>query len=298
MWGAVTAKLGRTIENPNYKALKDLVRKNLIFSYFFILENKNALYPIYTEEGIKYGNKEQSTFESKYITSYVSTAVEKTSGTAEDGSLHEIELLQHNIENKKVTLVGYLLVKEGEEEKYSVRKNGDRIEIFENEKCVIDDLFESTSTLQVGGERNYGYGRIELFNNPYETEQEGEVRIFDKINVDLDTDRPTIEIGKEALITLSHLLIKEENGKEHFGKVTSMKGDLEPLVGREWGKDGGVGHHTSFGGIGLVPGSEFVLKNSSNTTVEEGKTFNPENYGGEIVIGDYGIWMFNSKKSK
>ena len=230
----------------------------------------------------------KSEFESKYLTSYVSTAIEKTSRIAEDKSLHEIELITNKTGSGNVTLIGYLFAKEREEGNYSMRENNDKIKIFENEKCVVEDLFDVISTIQVGGERNYGFGRIEL--------EKGEIKEKYKIwNLyRIDTEKLEVIFNTNKINALSHLLIKEKNGKEHFGKITSMKGELEPLVGREWGKDGGVGHRTPFGGIGLAPGSEFVLKNSSNTTVEEGKTFKPEDYKAKIIIGEYGLWKFES----
>lgn len=55
-----------------------------------------------------------------------------------------------------------------------------------------------------------------------------------------------------------------------------LKGDFEPLVGREWSDKKGPGQKTSFGGIALKPGSKFGLHNDDI----------------KVIIGKYGNWEF------
>lgn len=157
MWGAVTAKLGQEIKNPDFKDLGNLVRKNLIFSYFFI-HNKELLAPKFTKTGLKYGSKSQAKFEQKFITSYASTAVEKESGTAEDGSLHEVELIKNTVKNgddeiSPVKFLGYLFAKEGSvgNNRYSVEFDDGNVKIRDGEELLIDNLFNTIQDLQVGG---------------------------------------------------------------------------------------------------------------------------------------------------
>jgi len=290
-WGAVTAKLGKNMglkNNNDWINLSNLVRENLIFSYFYIKDDE-FLIPEYTENGLKFGNLTPEEFEHKYITSYASTAIDKNKGSAEDGSLHEIELISNKIRknNKFVTvrIGGFLFVREKklENNQYNVILENNKIKI-ENSSKKIKNLFEVIKNLQVGGERNYGYGKIKLEEGSPENSEEDEVEIFNNQKVNLKTDSLEIKIDKgEKLTTSGHLLVSkpERKNKEHFDKLKDIQGDFEPLVGREWSDDKGPGQKTNFGGIALKPGSKFKLNNDNI----------------KITISDYGVWKFEKLKN-
>jgi hypothetical protein len=270
-WGAVTAVLSRKImesyDGEIYKNVGDFVKHHLIFSYFYPVKGTDVLYPNYTDEGFGFGSKEngkfvmsKEEFEKEFISSYVSTALDKTSRTAEEGSLHEFELIS------PVEFIGYLftdLEKNQGIAKYSmpifVREVSDekiRVEIKGREV----ELFEAIEEIQVGGERIYRFGKLEL-----ETKRKIKGnKIFNKYEISLDADRPRIEAG----IALSHVTVKDDKG-EYFHKLSNIKGDFEPLVWREWSEKG-AGQYPKFEGIGLVPGSRFDFK--------------------DLEIGDFGIW--------
>ncbi|MEN4006627.1 MAG: RAMP superfamily CRISPR-associated protein [Methanobacteriaceae archaeon] len=92
IWGAVTAILARKLmDNYNkelYEIVGDLVKENLIFSYFYPSREETVFYPNYTTEGFGFGSKDyekfvlaKEEFEKEFITSYISTALEKSSKT-------------------------------------------------------------------------------------------------------------------------------------------------------------------------------------------------------------------------
>lgn len=260
MWGAVTAVLSRRImeryDSGIYNKIGEFVKNHLIFSYFYPVKGTDMLYPHYTEEGLGFGSKgdkefvmSKEEFEKELISSYVSTALDKTSRTAEEGSLHEFELIS------PVEFVGYLFtnleknhgntsygipifVREGEEAKIEVEIKGEKVEIF-----------EAIKELQVGGERSYGFGKLEL----KDTEIKQRERVFKRYEVVLDAERPRIT----AEIALAHVMIKDDKG-EYLDTLANIHGDIEPLVWREW-SERGTGQKPQFGGIALVPGSRFDL---------------------------------------
>lgn len=264
MWGAVTAVLSRRImecyDAEIYNKIGNFVKHHLIFSYFYPVKNTDVLYPNYTEEGMKFGwmNKEQ--FEKEFISSYVSTALDKSSRTAEEGSLHEFELIS------PVEFVGYLFtnleknhgnakygmpifVREVEAEKIRIEIKGENVEVF-----------EAIKEIQVGGERIYGFGKLELKDREIKQRE----RFFNRYEVVLNAERPRIK----AEIALSHVMMKDDSG-EYLDKLANIRGGIEPLVWREWSEKG-TGQNPNFEGIVLVPGSRFNLR--------------------EMKIGDFGIW--------
>ena len=283
-WGAVVSKLAQK-SCGNFESLKEFVKENLIFSYFYLSTDKegNQTYiPRYTEEGLKYGDMNVEEFENKFITSYLSTSIDKSFGKAEEGSLHEIELIKNKLNNKDIFLIGYLFVREN---------SGVRLEncsIFlniEGDKCFLNkekgwELFDLIKNLQIGGERNYGFGRIVLEN--VKSENYEEVRLYNTeiraklsdLSVIVGQDREKSEknaiTSNEEYTALSHVKI---DGL----KFVQLKGDLEPLVTREWSEKG-AGQNPNFEGVCLVPGSLFKLEENQ-----------------KIKIGAYGIWQINGQ---
>ena len=69
IWGAVVARLAQEF-NGHFEEFKNFVRENLKFSYFYIEDEGQILFPNYSEDGLKFGNLSLEEFESKYI-SYI-----------------------------------------------------------------------------------------------------------------------------------------------------------------------------------------------------------------------------------
>lgn len=261
-----------------YKKVGEFVSDHLIFSYFYIKNGNSTLYPNYTEDGFGFGETggkyvlSKDKFESKFISSYVSTALDKTSSTAEEGSLHEIELISNKEKDngENVELIGYLFIdSKGKADNgipISVRNLKEKeINLNINNKEL--ELFNTIQEIQVGGERIYGFGRLELEDVPKEDN-----KFFGK-EINLYGSKPEIKSEDEKPeVALSHAIVKD--GKEHFEKIKDVKGDLEPLVGREWSEKG-AGQEVSNAGICLTPGTRFTLRE-----------------GVKAEIGNFGIWHF------
>ena len=273
MWGAVVAKLAQEFCG-NFEGLKEFVKNNLIFSYFYIMDKSKILFPAYGENGLKFGDLLKEDFENKFITSYVSTAIDKTTGSAEEGSLHEFELIKDKyLDNGKIKntlFIGYLFVKEGSGLRLN-DKNNIFIRVEKNECFLTDEknLFDIIKNLQVGGERIYGFGKLRI--REYKILDKDE--IYNELEINLANEKPILKNRGEYL-AFSHVQIDELN-------IGYLKGDLEPLVGREWGK-GGAGQDIRGWGknnkvvIGLSPGTLF-------------KTEDP------LCISEYGIWKKYTK---
>ncbi|PKP54662.1 MAG: hypothetical protein CVT90_00070 [Candidatus Altiarchaeales archaeon HGW-Altiarchaeales-3] len=267
MWGAVTAILTRSIMEKynakDYETMGEFIRKNLIFSYFYPALNSQVMYPRYdNEKGLSFGDITKEEFENKFISSYVSTAVDPASRTAEDSSLHEFEYIKPDTE-----FVGYLFANDGNGIRF--KNNSILIDALDNDVKLNQSisLFDAIKQIQVGGERNYGFGWIELVCK--ESKNRSEVNLYDsnsnvKVNLnDNLTLKPTWE--DTTLTALAYM-----NQNINF---ESINGDMEPFVGREWNEKG-AGQKISNPIICLTPGTKFKLKDGKH----------------KIKIGHYGIW--------
>jgi len=101
MWGALTANITPIIRG-NYSKIGEDVKKHVIASYFFPCFDKKGdrlVLPFYDENRIKYNLSESefaaNVIDRALITSYSSTSIDPNKLSAEDASLHEIELLNH-----------------------------------------------------------------------------------------------------------------------------------------------------------------------------------------------------------
>uniref|UniRef100_A0A7C3UP78 CRISPR type III-associated protein domain-containing protein n=1 Tax=candidate division WOR-3 bacterium TaxID=2052148 RepID=A0A7C3UP78_UNCW3 len=245
MWGAgaeaLAQKIGtirnRKIDDSLYRTAQDFFKKQAIFAYFYLQEKEKIFLPRYTEEGIRFGDIPIEEFELKYITSFGKTAIEPKSLTAEEGSLYEIEFIKPLPD---LYLTGYLFLKENAQ--------------FENENVSWEEgeisLKEIISSLSIGGERRYGFGRIRLVKS--EKIENSKINLFG-IRVELEPNQEIIKFTfPENNPLFAHLAIE---GTEEI----KIKGDIEPLVGREFAfeKNGkiGFGQYISQAQICWVPGS-------------------------------------------
>jgi len=276
-WGALTAKLTRKLKSSNYREVGEFLRKAMRFGYFYFYDkNKNIIYlPKYTDKGLRFGNlkereqpksKElsQIEFEKRFISSLASTSIEPYSFTAEEGMLHEVEFIspyethKENEEPKPVFLKGLLWVSERSEEKLKVQINEDNFSITDGKNDVkFSDL---ANTLQIGGERKYGFGQLKL-------EELIEVNDQDLDNLGFkgrwkeDKDEIRLELKRNEFIW-SHV---------KYDSDLKIKGSIEPIVGRDW-SDRGAGRELRSHGLCWVPGSILM----------EDKTFK--------IMEEFGIW--------
>jgi len=210
LWAATTASLTRTLGSDDYKAVGRALLENALFTYFYPAVDVNQpLMPCYGDKGLSYGRQKYrelaaDEFEFSFVGSYASTAIDPVTQTAEEASLHEVEVIlpRTRDEGAQVYLHGYLLIHEGAQ--------------IMGHPLNISLLLDLLTDVQVGGERGYGYGRLlkhdfrpwsgKLFNQ-YEVE-----------NLTL-TMLPDSPLPAHALI-----------------EGLLARGDIEPLTAREWGK--------------------------------------------------------------
>lgn len=260
-WGAVTANLTRCLPIDGKeidKAYQDngvLVKNQLKFGYFFLAENPERPYiPTQQNNEVCYGSLAETQFQRKYLKSLASTVIATDSFAAEEGSLHEVEFISpspisdlHET-GKPVFLIGHLFVKSND----AVSAEGE--DIIVKKLSLFENIIHS---LQIGGERRYGFGKITLCKDRCQKVN----HIFD-YHLDLEKFQITVPKGKPFL---AHTCIKG---------LSQINGEIEPLVSRQWASDNdksGPGHDVHKLGICYAPGS----------TSSKEETF---------TIGEFGIW--------
>ncbi len=268
IWGAFTANLVRSgqhnLRHEDYERVGKIFREDVLVSYFYPAidagDGLQAIRPKYTDQGLMYGEYGKEKFERLFIASFGQTAVVPESNTAEDKSLHESEFIKPTVEVNgaaiPVYFTGYLFLKDG------ASLGDDRIDVgWEGAEI---SLKEPLSEIFIGGDRKYGWGRLSLDSDKTKTEVK---KMFD-IPLIPDKDSPKLKIPAGHAIP-AHIPITQG---------IKIKGDIEPLVGRDWGevenkekeKIVGFGQEINPSGICWMPGS----------VLSEQKTFN---------IGAYGI---------
>lgn len=251
-WGALTAKLTRSLKSSDYREVGEFLKKAMRFGYLYLSDGNDLFIPKYTDEGLKFGNLEerelsQIEFEKRFISSLASTSIKLYSFTAEEGTLHEVEFIspyeihKENEKPKPVFLKGLLWVSERSEEKLAVQINEDDFSITYGKNDVkFSDLAD---TLQIGGERKYGFGQLKLVE-------------FKEVN-DQDLDRLGFkgrwkETEDEIMLELKESEFIWSHAK--YDSDLKIKGSIEPIVGRDW-SDKGAGRELRSYGLCWVPGS-------------------------------------------
>ncbi len=213
IWGAIASNLTKAIyEDPDTQKYSDIgkeINEHVLISYFYPTFNrngKNPFIPEYSNTGIRYGELSENRFESIFVRSHTQTAIEPSSVTAEEGSLHETEfilpIVKYRGEIEPIYFVGYIII----------NNNWEKID-----KCL--DIMDE---ICVGGERRYGFGRLRLIGLP---ELQKERSIFN-YPLKEDGSGPLLIIPKGKPIP-AHLVADP---------CLELKGDIEPLVGWDYEK--------------------------------------------------------------
>jgi hypothetical protein len=267
LWGAITANLTRhllDIPGPNkykevgdkYKEVGDIVKETIRATYFFPMVDGEIYFPHYSHCGseqreLKYGRLKKSQFERTFVYSRVSTALDKTK-TADENTLHETEYIKNKIvvgnRVRDVLWRGYLFVEE-ENSKMKIIEDNDFIVDGEGKALRASNFLER---LEVGGERNYGFGKLLLIEK---MKKVTEVFGHETIGCTIKSDT-----------AFGHVCYKE----------IDYTGEIEPLVGREWsGKGPGRktinNHQQDRQFVFFVPGTNFESEKN-------------------LEIADYGTW--------
>lgn len=254
LWGALTQRLtrdsfqsgGPATQFNQYYEVSQVVHSRLAFTYFYpTIEAKGnvSLWP--WEDG----------FRSRFLSTHASTALTYPQQSAAEGTLHEVEcIVPRTLDGgHQVYLTGYILHQQG----------------------ASNDWREALSRLQLGGERGYGWGRIEPICvqevQPEKGQNADEARfcLFGCYSAKPGSDwPPVITAGPEARL-LAHALAADFD-PEHLA-VTGVTGEVEPLVGLETDRDGRFGRQVSRAWVCYVPGSTVAA-------------------GAHMRVGPYGIW--------
>ncbi len=253
LWGALTERLTRdelqgrepATDSRKYQAMGERVHDQLAFTYFYPTTDKNgtvALWP--WNDG----------FRPRFLSTYAGTALAYPHQGADEGTLHEVEFISPRTldTGDPVYLVGYVFEREG-----------------------APDWQPALHRLQLGGERGYGWGRVEPVRI---SELEDELPLFDGVYTTQSDGWPPVLKAQgrdddKSVPLLAHALAADFEDEDTVRRaVTGVQGEIEPLVGRETRpKDGSFGMQVSEARICYAPGSE----------VSTGVSFK---------IGPYGVW--------
>ena len=255
------------------------VNESVKLSYFYPIEYEKrnreikvlqVFAPYYTEDGLKFGvckNEEKISleeFEQMFISSFVSTALNKASKSAEEGTLHEIEFIKDKIRQseriKPTIFMGYLFVK-SVPLKFEVK--GNRIELSFTNSIEVNGI--KLNEVWIGGERNYGFGKARIIKLSQENLRDDAIDLFNSgTKIDTTKDQLTISSGDRQLLVLSHVTIENLDTK-------LIRGDIEPLIGREWIEKGPGQKISQIAKICVTPGSQLICDKV-------------------LSIGNFGIW--------
>lgn len=202
LWGALTARLVRDYSNKTngdtYQKIGSSLKKNFRFGYLWpaLCEKEN---PQNIEDlEVKFPWKD-NLFDYYFLDCYAGTALDYTLVSTAEGSLHHVEFIRPytrllpDQKSKQVYLVG---------------------DIFVNKDVTKHDILkfwpEAIGNVQFGGERAYGWGRVELVackENQSLLEKEG---------YDLSPNDLTITAPEKSRL-LAHL--KATNSSRFRGQV-------------------------------------------------------------------------------
>ena len=166
-WGAVTASLTpRLFPTPrpaDFESVGSELKHAFRFSYFYLSDGLEVFFPSFENGDLTWSTVSDSEFRARFAGSRLSTQV-GAKGTAEDAGLHEIEYIRHRLGKPASTsttsfLCGVFWLKEdcivaGGKVEVSA---GDLLLRGRNQTEPSVSLLED---LSIGGERNYGFGRI------------------------------------------------------------------------------------------------------------------------------------------
>ncbi len=231
LWAALTARITRDYHGGSrgseYKDIGDSVQQYFRFGYLWpSLDGDKPYFPW-----------EHDDFDYLFLGSYASTALNYEQGAADEGLLHEVEFIapyarrdhygdsrgkeqarntQHASAVSKVYLVGDLWVKENVSDK-------------------LPNWREAVRTLQLGGERHYGWGRVRCCTD-WDEKQEGSGQTvagyhWNEQNKEQDKKEVVLTLPKDARLTAHAKAVN--NGDA----LSGIAGPIEPLVGWERNND-------------------------------------------------------------
>ncbi len=241
LWAALTSKLTQLLGLNDYKKVGDFLANSMRLGYLFPCVQSEIYIPKYTNNGLMFDSLPQNEFEKKFISSMASAPIDPESFTTEEGMLHEVEFISpYTIDDgKQVFLKGLVWIRELSDNEFNLSINNDDLKITYN-KISIEFKEQLANQFQVGGERKYGFGLLQLQDMVPKNElndfpgkwheKNGEVCIF------INKDNPV----------WSHI---------SYSNDLIIKGNIEPLIGRDWDDEKGAGKKLKSHGLCWSPGS-------------------------------------------
>lgn len=227
-WGAYTKIFTEKLfSNPtprNYYEIGEWFKKNVRFTYFYLYDEDLAenplLSPGYSDNGLKYGDLSLSEYQNRFIGSFISTSIDDT-GTAKDESLHEIEFIRPKHQSKSgiknTWIFGKMFIRKNAQKEMGSSK----YLIGINKKGILINNENPFKVVFIGGELNYGFGKIEKVDITPEIEYD---KLGFKFNLHADEEVHIDSIGipnKKPI--LAHLSYSEKY---------CFSGDIELISGR------------------------------------------------------------------
>ncbi len=216
IWGALTAAISKSREDRGYDQLVEDLKAHLRFSYFYLCEQENgedAMLPKYGDGGLTFGHYPKERFEQRFVDSYASTAIDPASKTAQEKSLHEIEILTDYCRDEQHTpvfLIGYVF----EQIDSDGSEWATRLEDHDWKRHIRD--------IRLGGERKYGFGRLDLI--VLDLLPEG-ASLFGRYETDLKNPETPVVCVSKAKPFPAHVLMNQS--------LCIIQGETEVLVSRE-----------------------------------------------------------------
>lgn len=259
LWGALTARLTRDA-HPKGKPLPQAyaetgkrVHAESAFSYFYPTTRPDEAVDLWPwEHGFRW----------RFLSTYASTALHYGRASAEEASLHEVECLipharpgprdragargPHPAASPAVYLVGYIFERKGASLRW---RSGLR-------------------RLQIGGERGYGWGRVQPVGDPVPAEE-----VFG-YQLELGGARPVVTVPQGGRLLAHTLAVDSEAAEGDTGMAVAagvVDGRVEPLVGRETRPTSGFGKQLSQARVTYAPGSRAARRLT-------------------VGIGPFGVW--------
>jgi hypothetical protein len=226
VWGALVsaiAGLRHAVDGvPGmYVKATEACGKGLRFTPFFPAESADATGKVWRPRfetgkngraaGLWYGEMPAAEFERKLVWSHATTAIQASSQSAQDGSLHDVEYVAPYWRESggihRVFWAGYVFFRDPIDE------------------VVLGRAFE---LIEFGGERRYGWGQFRRAGAPAVAAGDA---IFDEFVFEAGSgSSPKIAARGTDYALPAHL--------EFDAERTGLTGDLEAVGGRDWYGDG------------------------------------------------------------
>lgn len=246
VWGALTLRLtrnaaaGPAAESHLYRDMGKTIHRTLAFTYFYPTVHADGSVDLWP-----WGEDEGKAFRARFLSTYASTALTYPQQSADEGTLHEVEcIVPCTLDGgEPVYLAGYVFAQDG-----------------------APDWQAALDRLQLGGERGYGWGRVEPLCRP--DEEDDNLLFGGQYTVEENTWPPVLK-AEEGARLLAHALAADFETRT---AVTEIDGEVEPLVGRETHpEDGRFGVWLSRVRICYAPGGKVIP-------------------GAVFRLGPYGLW--------